>query len=353
MNMGEELRKARIEKGWKLKDIAAALGTTSATVSRVERGLQEPSPTLLAAWQQLLVGKPWISKTAGRPRHPRGALSELARLFLADVKAGLDEAIAGWREPMEVGLAGIELETLSSEVELDGLGRVRIVSESSLESVKQAKKILEYRKAVEDEERSLTPFIKERLPILCQALRNEKTKGVVLLAGLAKMIRTTAPFVLDACRSILDKDAKCFLSNAVQPARVILECVNIRVPDILGDVLKEVGLEELINACEEGQEAQQARELAHHLSLPALAVRLGKHGVTALGAAWAAMSLLENTGAAIVTEVGDHHLAKAFWEGIGLSRVEVEVAWHCLTEIDEESDGERTGVLLWAWPEVL
>jgi hypothetical protein len=277
----------------------------------------------------------------------------LARLFLADVKAGLDEAIAGWREPIEVGLTGIDLETLSSDVELDGLGRVRIVSGSSLESVKQAKKILEYRKAVEDEERSLPPFINERLPILCQALRSEKTKGAVLLAGLANMIRATAPFALDACRSIMDKDARCLLSNAVQPARVILECVDIIVLGNPVDVLKEADLQELINACEEGQEVQQARELAHHLSLPALAVRLGKTGVTALGAAWAAMSLLENTGAAIVTEVGNRYLAKAFWEGIGLSRVEVEVAWHCLTEIGEESDGERTGVLLWAWPEVL
>lgn len=357
MNIGQELRKSRIEKGWHLRDIAVALGVTSATVSRIERGLQEPSPALLAGWQHLLAGKQWIpGENRGAQRRPRGVLSRLAKLFLADTITGLDESHAGWREPIEVGLPGMSIEALGSEVDFDRLGRIRIAPTSSLEPVRQAKRILEYRKAVEDDEQSLTPFVEKHLPILWQSLEKEETNGALLLAGLANMVRVTIPFVLDACRTVLGKDASCFLSNPAQPARVILESVSLIAPVSPSVVLRRAGLEELISACEERQEIQEAHELAHHLRLPALAHRLGKSGVTALGAAWAAISLLESARGALVTEVGSHHLAAAFWEGLRealqLSRTEVEDAWHRLNEIDEEKDGERVGALLWSWPEV-
>jgi len=40
------LRKLRKARGWTLRDVARVLGVTEATISRCERGLQEPSDEL-------------------------------------------------------------------------------------------------------------------------------------------------------------------------------------------------------------------------------------------------------------------------------------------------------------------
>lgn len=60
----EELARLRRARGRTLRDIAKALGVTEATISRCERGLQQPSSQLLAAWTKLLTGKrPAVERT--------------------------------------------------------------------------------------------------------------------------------------------------------------------------------------------------------------------------------------------------------------------------------------------------
>lgn len=357
MHVGEELRKRRIERRWRLDDVAQALGVTSATISRVERGLQEPSSVLLNTWRRLLAGE-LVGRTEGIQRRPRGALSSLAELFLADVKAGLNETAAGWREPIEVGLINVDLKALSSEVELDDSGRIRIASTSSLEPVKQARNILAYKATVNAEEQSLFPLIDKFFPLLWDALKSEKTAGAVLLAGLTMMVKTTTPLILDACLSLAGEDANCLLTDNVGLSHIILESLNIAAPKHQSEwfeTLKSVNLEELIRGLRnEGEPGsfQAHQKLAHFLCLPSLTCRLGEKAVVALGAAWAAIKLLESKGGAILTDVGRQHLAKAFWEGIQIPREEVEAAWYRLIEINIENEGERLGVLLWSWPEV-
>lgn len=352
MPVGEELRKRRLERGWRLQDVAVALGVTSATVSRVERGLQEPSPELLEAWQQLLTGQRWLPLTPKSPRRrPHGILSLLAELFLADVKAGLDETEAGWRELAEVGLAAWDVKTLGPEVERDHLGRVRIDPKISMEPVVQAQKILRYRATVEAEQKALLPSLEERLPALWQALGQEDTCGAVLVSGLATMVRAGAPF-LDAYPTLLGGDAGHLISGAVGSAHVILEGVGIMAPSPSRGLLEAVGLNDLIEPVEEGAIVLQARDLAQYLGLPTMAGLLGKTGVTAVGAAWAVVRRLESGKGVILTEVGRQRVAEAFWEGIQLSRPEVEAAWRRLVEFDPQTYEEQVGVLLWSWPEV-
>ncbi|HHT9117028.1 MAG TPA: helix-turn-helix domain-containing protein, partial [Candidatus Hypogeohydataceae bacterium YC38] len=95
----------RLKRGWRLADVAKALGVTPATISRVE------------VWEQLLAGKQWPSVTRKPERRPRGVLSRLAERFLADVKAGHKEREAGWRELKEIGLTASEVEALVPGIE--------------------------------------------------------------------------------------------------------------------------------------------------------------------------------------------------------------------------------------------
>lgn len=331
-----------------------ALGVTSATVSRVERGLQEPSPQLLEAWQQLLTGQRWLPLTPKSPRRrPRGALNLLAELFLADVKAGLDEAAAGWREPVEVGLTEADVVELYRDLERDSLGRVRIAATASLEPLEQAKRILEYKATVKVEENSLLPIMEARVPLLWKALKDEKALGAILLSGLAKMVRTTTLLILDVCLELISDDPSYLLLAPAGPALVALDSVGIAVPAVPSDILTEMALKELIERPESGDGVLRARRLAHDLEVPTLAKRLGKSGVMAVGAAWAYLRLLDSSKGVVLTEVGQQHVADAFWEGTGFPRHQIVESWNRFIEIDANNDRMRVGSLLWAWPEVL
>lgn len=352
MKIREKLRSLRLKRRWKLKDLADALGVTTATISRVERGLQEPSPGLLEVWQKLLSGERWIPGSVRRSRRrPRGALSSLAELFLTDVKAGLDGSRAGWRDSLEIGLTAVDVEALGSDVERDGQGRVRATRNIRLAPMVQAQNILKYRATVEAEEQVLVPVIEEYLPPLWRALDKEETKGAVLVAGLAEMIRRTAP-VLDAYRSLISDDLGCLIPGAIGPAHLILESVSIIAPDRISPVLEAAGLSDLTEPHEEGEDVLKARTLAQQLGIPTGANLLEKTGVIAVGTAWAVVRRLENRKAAILTEVGHRRVAETFWQGIRLSREEVDVAWRRLVEVDDQTDKERIGTLLWSWPEV-
>ena len=352
MKTGEKLRSLRLKRRWRLKDLADALGVTTATISRVERGLQEPSPALLEVWQQLLSGERWRPVRLRRPRRrPRGALSSLAELFLADVKAGLDGSRAGWRDPVEIGLTTVEAESLGSDVERDGQGRVRAARNIFLESMVQAQNILNYRSTLEAEEQVLVPIIEEYLPPLWRALDREGSKGAVLVSGLAEMIRTAAP-VLDAYRSLIGDDLGCLIPGATGPAHLILESVGIIAPSPVSAVLEATGLSDLTEPREEGEDVLKARTLVQQLGIPTGAGRLGRTGVIAVGAAWGVVRCLESRKVAILTEVGQRRVAETFWQGIRLSREEVDAAWRRLVEVDGQTDKERIGSLLWSWPEV-
>lgn len=358
MKHAEELRKLRQSRRWRLQDLARALGVTAATVSRVERGLQEPSPALLERWKQLLIGERWLpAAEIGPRRRPRGVLPALAEQFLTDVTAGLNEVDAGWRDPAQVGMTASDVKALGPEVETDTLGRVRISPKSSLEQVAHAQEILRYRATVEVELQTLLPLLEEHLPPLWQLLQAEESCGAVLLSGLTRMVRTAAP-LLDARPSLLAGDAGQLICGAVGPASLILESVGIVAPTRPRDVLETAGLTDLIESSEDGQVAAQATILAHNLGIASIARLLGKTAIIGLGAAWAVVRRLDSRNVAILTEVGRQRVAEAFWEGIHLSRgeierAEVEAAWRRLNEFDPETEQEQLGILLWSWPEVL
>lgn len=351
MELGEKLRFLRLKRHWRLKDLADALGVTTATISRVERGLQEPSQALLKVWQQLLEGKRWLPVTGTRPRRrPRGVLSSLAELFLADVKAGLDESRAGWRYPTEVNLMTVEVEALGTEVERDTQGRIRIARNNPIEAMTQARNILRYRGVIEREQQILVPTIEQLLPLLWKALDDQGSKGAVLISGLAEMVRTTAP-LLDAYRSLIGEDIGCLIPGAVGPARLILESVGVNAASPTYTVLEVAGLKDIAELDEEGENVLKARTLAQHLGIPNSAKRLGKHSVLAVGASWAVVRYLNTRKALILTDLGRQQVAEAFWKGIRLRREEIEDRWRRLVEV--QSDEEQIGALLWSWPEVL
>lgn len=53
MSIGDSLRKARVEAGVSQASLARRSGTSQAAISRIERGLEQPSPDRLA---QILAG---------------------------------------------------------------------------------------------------------------------------------------------------------------------------------------------------------------------------------------------------------------------------------------------------------
>ncbi len=68
----QQLRAARLERGWTQQDLADRLGTTVVTVKRWERGVQQPSPyfrlkltTLFATTEQALGLSPAVSGEEG------------------------------------------------------------------------------------------------------------------------------------------------------------------------------------------------------------------------------------------------------------------------------------------------
>lgn len=351
-NSGAYLRKLRIEKGWTLTDVARSLGVTAATVSRVERGLQAPPEALLQAWKRLLEGKPLVARLPRR-RRPRGAVNVLAELFLADVKAGLNWTSAGWREPTDVGLAPEDLEAMSEEIERDSLGRVRVSPSASLEPVEEATRILKHRQTVEAEAKILDPVLQDRIPLLWRALQEEAPRGAVVLSGLTRMVRTTAPLILDSCAALVSSNPASLLSGPAGAALLVANAVGIVIPDSPSDVLTIARLRELIEPDESGDVVREARKVADELRLASVAQRLGKDAIIALGTAWAYSSLINACNAAVLTEAGQQHIAEAFWQGTGFSRNDIVTAWSNLTNTETDDERERVGALLWAWPEVL
>ena len=352
-----EMRDLRKQKGWRLHDVAGALGVTTATLSRWERALQSPSPDMLAAWERIFTGERHAQIQDRRPRRrPRGVLSRLAELFLADVKAGLNGWDAGWREPGEVGLTPADLPSLAPDVELRGLSAVRISFNSRLQPVQEAKAILGYRATVEAEERRLIPALEKHLRPILQAVRSEHERGAVLLAGLAEMIRASASLI-ESARHVLDKDNNPvdLVRGPSGAAKVILEAVATPVGADAVGVLKRLGFSDPIAGTEPPNTIARAKGVATELGVAQVAVRLGKHPVTAVGAAWAVSCRFAQEAVAVTTLVGVGRLGEAFWDELRFPRPEIDAAWRRLMveESQPQTAKQQLGMLLWSWPEVL
>jgi len=349
----EQLRELRLRWGWRLKDVADALGVTEATVSRIERGLQEPSPALLEAWHRLLTGDRRTFTSPRRPRRrPRGVMSTLADLFLADVQAGLSKDEAGWRELREFGLAVEDIEDLGPEIRVDPLERIRINPSLPLEPLLLAQKILNYRETLESEQQSLAIAIEQYLPPIWGALSEEQTRGAILMTGLAEMVRAAAP-LLDAHRSLLSDEPSYLFEGAAGPALLMLGTVGIEVSYPCLDILDRAHLTELGKGTGDGSAVSRAKDIALKLGVGKVAELLGEMVITAVGAAWATQLQLESKGIAVVTEVGFRRLSEAFWTGVQLPRSEIEAKWRQLAQLDPETDEEAASLLFWHWPEVL
>jgi transcriptional regulator with XRE-family HTH domain len=349
---GKRLRDLRIQRSWTLNDIARALGVAIATVSRVERGLQEPSTALLDAWEGILKGKRQVTRPPHR-RRPRGALNLMAELFLSDVKAGLDWSSAGWREPEEIGLTEEDIGMMGEEIQRDGFGRVRVSSSASLERVEEAKNILKYRRTVDEEGNILTPTLENRIPSLWLALKDETVRGAVVFSGLTKMIRYTAPLVLDSLSQNISANPASLLSGPTGVATLVLEVVGVPIPDRPADVLNKAGFGELVEPSEDDAEVQAAQKVASELQLSKMAECIGKEVVIILGISWAFSCIINARKASVLTEIGQQHVAEAFWQGCTFQRNDVVKAWGRLTDSESDDELERIGGLLWAWPEVL
>lgn len=348
----EKLRSLRIERGWKLRDVALALGITEATVSRVERGLQQPSPQLMQAWQTILSGKRWVPTLSQKAqRRPRGVVPRLAELYLADVKAGLVED-AGWRDMEEVGLDLRDAQAIGSDVEIDREhGRVRISKNAHYDQVEQANQIIAYRKALLVEQETLAPEIEDKLPTLWVAINKERTRGPILLVGLSSMIRFTA-HLLNPYRNSIPNDPSHLSLGSTGTASFILETMGIKSTSP-ATLLREAGLEEIIGPDEQSAEVNAAKSLAEAIALSNVVAKVGERIITVLGAAWATSRFLEVKNVSVLTEEGQQKLATQFWNGIGFPRADIYSAWTDFTLRDDLIELERISCLLLSWPEVL
>jgi len=350
----DELRAMRLEKRWTLRDVATALGVTTATLSRWERGLAEPSTHALEKWKRLLTGRTDATPAARKPtRRPRGLLPRLAEFFLADIRAGLSEREAGWRELAELGLAREDILSLGQEVETD-LFRVRVSPGASLKAVQQAKDILGYQRTVDVEQRRLASATKAVLVPLLQATQSSTGRSPVLLAGLAEMIRASASFV-DSSRNLLENDPASLLDAPAGAAQVVLRAVDLEARSDADQVFAGMGFKSLASSLEADSAFECSQALAVELGMDVISERLGRDVIIALGAAWAMARSLDTAGVSVMTEVGVRRLAEIFWDGIGLPRPEIDAKWRraMLEKSETETDKQQIGLLLWSWPEVM
>ncbi len=353
----EELKALRLERGWRLRDVANPLGVTTATLSRWERGLQVPSHGMLGAWERLVTRQTSAGTVERRARRrPRGAVPRLAELFLADVKAGLNGWQAGWRELSELGLVREDVPSLERDIEMDVQGRVRIRFESRLEAVEEGKAILGYRKTLRDEERRLLPAFDELIRPLLEALQAPRNRGVILLSGLTEMVSASA-LQVQSSRNLLDGDAGALVEAPVGAAMHILEALEIRFPSDVSAVsaaLRRLHFEDLTPPGRASTVIAEARAIAEELGLGRTAKRLGPDPVKAVGAAWAVSRRLACAGIGIMTDEGARQLSDVFWDWLGTSRVAVDAAWRrvMIEEFEPQTEKEQLQMLLWSWPEV-
>jgi len=351
----DELKALRLERKWTLRDVATVLGVTTATLSRWERRLAEPSANALEKWESLLAGRTDAKPTGRKPtRRPRGLLPRLAELFLADIKAGLNDQEAGWRELAELNLACEDILSLGQDAEMDLFGCARINPGSNLRVMQQARDIRAYRRAVEIEEHRLTSAARTILSPLWKASGTGDGRGAIVLAGLAEMLQASAS-LLENARRLLDNDPSSLLDSPSGAAQQILSVVDLAIPADPARILGEFGLDSMVSLVRIGPKSACSQALALELGLGTTAERLGQAAILALGTAWAMTQCLDSAGVSLMTEVGIRRLAESFWEGLGLPRTNVDAKWRqvMLEESEPETEKQQLGMLLWSWPEVM
>ncbi len=98
VNIGERLKKVRIEKGYTLKDVAAESGYSKALISRIENGNVSPSINSLLKISAALDIKPYD-------------------LFLPSEEAGPMVVLKGDRKKAEIDGGKVEVEFLTDQTE--------------------------------------------------------------------------------------------------------------------------------------------------------------------------------------------------------------------------------------------
>jgi transcriptional regulator with XRE-family HTH domain len=100
-NLGELVRDARTNSGLSQRSLALRAGTTQAAISRIERGLEEPSFERFTAIMQSMGWQPSVElmPVAGHREEPRRLLEE-ARY--GDASTRLTTAVNGSRFALEL-----------------------------------------------------------------------------------------------------------------------------------------------------------------------------------------------------------------------------------------------------------
>lgn len=349
-----ELREARRQRGWRLEDVAHALGVTVATLSRWERGLQTPGSAALEAWNRIFAFKADRRLQARTPRRrPRGVLAQLADFFLTDVRAGRNGWDAGWREPASLGLQPEDVTAFGDDVETDDFGRVRISFNSRFQAVEEGKDVLGYRRTVDVERRLLMPAVEQIIRPTARMARSPEGEPGIVGEGITFMIRTGAP-VVETARSLLDSDPRTLFDLPGGAVNVILQAVGI------APITRPASPPVTASSCAgphtgAAPVVDDAENIAKEIGLDLTAQRLGREVVVALGSAWSITSRLESAGVAVVTDQGLAQLSRAFWEEIGLQRSQIDSVWRraLVDEQDTADEKLQLGHLLWSWPEAL
>jgi transcriptional regulator with XRE-family HTH domain len=357
MNKLARLKELRLKKSWRLCDVAGVLGVTEATLSRWERGLQEPPRDILTAWEQIVTGQKLIQVEARRPRlNRRVILGRLADFFLADVIAGKGGRDAGWRHMAEVGVGLEDVPSFKGDIEVRGRDTIRISYNSRLPSVEQAKNVLGYWRAVSVEERQLVDAGQRYISPLFDGLRDERTSGSIVLAGLAEMICANGPFV-ETSRNMLDNDPTTLAGNPMGAASCIMGVVHIAVSDnVRKEALHRLYFKSPRETLDGTSESADSSLIARELGVYQTAQELGRDAIIALGVAWSFVRMLEDQRIGVCTDVGRRHLGEIFWGNLkdfGISRVDIAAVWQrvMVDEMDCQNEKQQIGHLLWAWPE--
>ena len=135
-----------------------------------------------------------------------------------------------------------------------------------------------------------------------------------------------------------------------------MRAVGIAAPDSEPSTVQRLGLSPFPRATEKAA-FDETTEAASRLFIPTHAERLGKNGLTCLGAAWVFVDAVEARSKGPVSVEGERHVGDVFWDVITgsaiLTRDALIEAWTNLTDGQPVSWEEELGRLLWLWPEAL
>jgi transcriptional regulator with XRE-family HTH domain len=215
MGFSDDLRQARLAKGWSLRELSERIGVSTAHLSNLETGKSIPSPKLADLLGKLLkfnsasdspqtnsAATSLSSKSAAMRRMKEFLITRMFRNTLAD---GKPQEEAGWVDLEELdkdfpgGLARAAVEGLlrlgDAEADPAGKNRARVVLDANLrdERIKAVSDFIAYRKTLQDDDTRSKSFEQYVSSKISQLTSTENWREAAMFLGVTLALQRSHP----------------------------------------------------------------------------------------------------------------------------------------------------------------